>query len=415
MEFSSCFSVSSFLLGIIDPFLSEELHLKPFEFDDFVNILNYTTNDSFVLVEIVASLLRLLLRDHSLAVQISSQVPSFLNFASKDSEEKALENMKESALVEQHRDWKYNGLHLLPRKIRVDVVDGLRWQSVLRCVIPRLPSFKDLLRAYDPSFDVLVALEHREGVEGDGYKGSNKDWAYSVTNNMSQELKQLREALDSLESKEFFQLELVQKISILKLLCLASYDCNPVRQLLEKHHEERTNSIAQLNASRNNQKKAHRQESAALKARAIEECRKVNAANKKTAKGGKKSTKKNPLDPTPAQLTAMLDDLILMDSIKVHVICEPPVTKDEGKESTSTSRRAFTADEDRKKRDRELTQTMREDAIHYLENALETARDKDVRESIRYAKQAGLEGKLPDGKVYCHPVLFKVFISFDRL
>ena len=52
---------------------------------------------------------------------------------------------------------------------------------------------------------------------------------------------------------------------------------------------------------------------------------------------------------------------------------------------------------------------MRDDALYYLEGALESERERDVRESIRYAKQAKLEGKLPDGTVYCHPLLFKVY------
>jgi hypothetical protein len=157
---------------------------------------------------------------------------------------------------------------------------------------------------------------------------------------------------------------------------------------------------------RNSQKRALRQVSVAMKTRAIEECRKINAANQSK---GKKSTKKNPLDPTPAQLNAMLDDLLLMDSVKVHVVMEPP-DQNTRTDSVSTPKgsRAYAAEEDKKKKERELTNTMRTDALAYLESALESGRERDVRESIRYAKQAGLEGKLPDGKVYCHPTLFKV-------
>ena len=312
-------------------------------------------------------------------------------------------------MVERHRDWSYNGLKLLPKKIRVDVVDGLRWQSVLRCVLPRLPIFKDLLRASDPSFDMLLALELREGPEGDGYKGSNKDWAHALLANLADELNLVADALTKIESNEFYSLSLLQKLTILRQLCLACYDCAPVRHLLSKHHEERNQSVAHLNAVRNSQKKALRQVSAAMKARATEECRKVNAAN---LSKGKKSTKKNPLEPTPAQLNAMLDDLILMDSVKVNIIMEPPDDKVRADSSSTTKgSRAYAADEEKKRRDRELTKKMREDALLYLESAMESGRDKDTRESIRYAKQAGLEGKLSDGKVYCHPMLFKVHSS----
>lgn len=392
-------------LLFIRDFSSDELHLKPIPYDDLLNIINFNTYDSFILVEIITSLLRLLLRDHSLAVQVSTQVPSHLNFASRDDEKTALENMKESACIERHRDWNYNGLKLLPRKIRVDVVDGLRWQSVLRCVLPRLPLHKDLLRASDPSFDMLMALELREGFEGDGYKGSNKDWTYSILANLSEEYQQITAALQNIESAEFYSLPPSQKILILRQLCLACYDSSPVRHLLNKHQEERNQSIAHLNAVKNSHKRAHRQVSADMKSRAIEECRKVNATNQ--AKG-KKSTKKNPLDPSPAQLNAMLDDLILMDSVKIDVIMEPPEDNGTSRSNTPKGSRAYAAEEEKRKKDRDLTKTMRDDAVYYLENALESGREKDIRESIRYAKQAGLEGKLPDGKIYCHPTLFKV-------
>jgi hypothetical protein len=397
----------SSLLRLTSPFsLSDELHLSPIAFDDLVRTLNLSSSDSVALVEIVTSLLRLLLRDHSLAVQISAQVPSHLNFASRDDEQAALDSMKESACVERHRDWSYNGLKILPRKIRLEAVDGLKWQSVLRCVLPRLPLFKDLLRASDPSFDMLVALELREGLEGDGYKGSNKDWTHSALANLIEELQLLTDAFHQIESHEFYSLSPLQKLSILRHLCLACYDCTPVRQLLESHHDERAQSVAHLNAVRNSQKRALRQVSVAMKTRATEECRKINAANQSK---GKKSNKKNPLDPSPAQLNAMLDDLLLMDSVKVHVVMEPP-DQDSRADSASTPKgsRAYAAEEEKKKKDREQTNAMRTDALYYLENALESGRERDIRESIRYAKQAGLEGKLPDGKVYCHPTLFKV-------
>lgn len=111
---------------------------------------------------------------------------------------------------------------------------------------------------------MLYALELKEGVEGDGYKTPNKDWTYSIITDMEKEFKLLHESILSLESTEFYLLSLEKKLCILKHLCLACYDCTPVRTLLNQHYEERNQSVANLNAVKNSQKRAHRQVSAAI-------------------------------------------------------------------------------------------------------------------------------------------------------
>jgi len=362
-------------------------------------------------------------------------VPPHLNFASRDGEEDALEDMSESACIERYRDWEYNGLKLLPRRIRPEVVDGLRWQSVARAIIPRLPSYTTLLRATDSSLDMLMGSEQREGVDKDGYKVANRDWVNTITYDCKGDVERISTALKTIESTELYNLPAEQKLSLLKVLCYACYDTSHVRHLLSKNVEERLNRIAAMNNAQKTQKKKAQQESAALKQEAIEECRRINQAAKEagTVKGTKKNSKaseqgdkptkagkaaKNPYDPTPAQLNAMLEDMILKDAIGVDVVLEEPPSVEEDSdvmsESTGRSRmlsstRVGAAEQERRRKEREQEKQMREDAAIYLEQALESGRDRDIRESLKYSRQAGLEGELPDGRVYCTTTMFKVY------
>ena len=157
--------------------------MTPIGIEDFVEVLRFTGATSPVLVEMVCSLIGLLVRDHSMSTRLSTAVPSHLNFASRDSVEDAVKELLESYIVESYQDWEYNGLKLLPRKIRGDVVDGLRWQCVLRALIPRLPSFRDMLRSNDVAFDLLVSSEERAGLFREGHHTPNRDYELGITSN----------------------------------------------------------------------------------------------------------------------------------------------------------------------------------------------------------------------------------------
>ena len=74
-------------------------------------------------------------------------------------------DLLESQTLEQYRDWNYNGMKLVPKKVhRPEVlVDALKFQCLLRSALPRLPSYVELLRANDPQLDALISMENREG------------------------------------------------------------------------------------------------------------------------------------------------------------------------------------------------------------------------------------------------------------
>ena len=144
----------------------KELNLKPILIDDFVELLNYRGGISPALVEVFVSLLRRVYYDHSLCNLVSADIPSHLNIMSSCSEETAKEELSDSQKIEQYRDWEYNGIKLIPKKLHRSeaMVDALKYQGILRTVIPRLPAYKELLRANDPQLDTLISMENREGI-----------------------------------------------------------------------------------------------------------------------------------------------------------------------------------------------------------------------------------------------------------
>lgn len=228
---------------------NKELNLKPMLVDEFVELLHYRSSPSPALVEVFVALLRRVYYDHSLCNTIASAVPSHINILSRNSEDDALNDLLDSQKLEQYRDWSYNGLKFLPKKVNrpETLVDALKFQCLLRSTLPRLPSYIELLRANDPQLDALISMENREGkkviygydyfvisffsniaadagVNKDGHNGPNRDTLRSLTTNYTHELQVVNEALRELESKELYQLNLQYKLLLLMHLCRACYD-----------------------------------------------------------------------------------------------------------------------------------------------------------------------------------------------
>lgn len=420
-----------------------------------MEILHFTKSPSPVLTEMFCSLMRLLLRDHSISAGICSDTPPHLNFASRDDIKVTLDVLDESLIMEAYRDWSYNGLKLLPRKIRPEIVDGLRYQSVLRVLVPRLLSYRDIWRSRDVSLDLLIGSEQNEGLFREGYLTPNFDYKFGITSDFEtdhqvwytlvfsclifvlQMQTTLSAALSALEHDELFQLPLPQKLALLKQLTVSCYDTSIVRHLLARHADERISAAAAIsNAQKDSKRKVHN-DITNLKEAAIEECRRVNMTllNAKSSKeengevlnsdcvGGpkKKSTggkrHKNPFDPTPSQLSGMIEDLRLRKSLGLDVVLdEYPDDFNElskapvGRLLTS---RAIQAEMDRRRKEVFQAKSIRQDAISFLEKACQSGKEKDIRESIKYAKQAGLEGVLQCGKKFCISALFQVFFIFS--
>lgn len=123
-----------------------------------------------------------------MAARVSAEIPPHLNFASRDTIEDSINSMSESCSLEEYRDWDYNGLRLLPRKVRAELVDGLRHQSVLRALIPRLSAYRDMLRATNSSFDRLVASEQQGSLYSDDFLAPNRDYINNITSNIQRDM-----------------------------------------------------------------------------------------------------------------------------------------------------------------------------------------------------------------------------------
>ena len=233
-----------------------------------------------------------------------------------------------------------------------------------------------------------------------------------------------------------------------------------VQRLLVRNQEERLNQLSQMTKHVREERKKLNTVSAELKEEAIEECRAVNEAavrlkphkdkdttgsasaaaasdgkseqakpaqkSKGKGKGGNKkpseekeqntAATKSVFDPTGPQLTAMIEDLKLRKAIKMDVLIDDNMgiadddTDDKAMPSSTIAMTARTslAELDRKRKEKEKNQLMKEDAIAWLDQALETERERDIKDALKYARLAGLEGEMEDGKTFCTTQMFKV-------
>jgi len=291
-------------------------------------------------------------------------------------------------------------------------------------------------------------MENREGVNKDGYKGPNRDTLRSLTTNYAHELQVVNEALRALETKDLHELNMQHKLLLLSHLCRACYDSNHVRHLLMRNQEERQNQHTLMWKHHRDESKKLKTVEPELREQAIEECRAANEAasilkqqkeqqkdstssSSSTAKGGKSKAKpkaatdensgenaKNPFDPTGPQLAAAIEDIRLRNTIGIDVIVDDEMgdvsgdTSEKDDVATSTvnlTARGSLAELERRRKEREKSRLMKEDAIAWLQQALETERERDVKDALKYARQAELEGELEDGRSFCTPLMFKVY------
>ena len=120
--------------------------------DPLIELLGFTGRTSPALTELFCAPLKLLLSDPKLAAKVSAAIPRKLNFSSRSSyKAPSSEHGDESTLgyTENDADFDttFNGIRLLPRLLRAELVDSLSWQGVLRAVLLRLEPVKQLRRA----------------------------------------------------------------------------------------------------------------------------------------------------------------------------------------------------------------------------------------------------------------------------
>lgn len=389
-------------------------------------------------------------------------------------------------------DTKYNGLLLLPKKLSPALIDGLRLPCVLRSIILRLDPAVRLRKAvqdiayglYDSTWesndnvddqldsllkfesDLFVSRKQLKSksrlsfchkielrpeimkkintpLKKSNHHGSinlNKDAIFQITSEYISVLREVYETAYALEHKELHEISLNQKICLLKLLIETCYDTQRIREILENNAEERANQIQQMNRLQKEQKAKLKEVTNTKRETAIEICRTLNAeklknsspSKSKKSKKGKQSNPKNQkdeLDPTPEQLNAMIEELIILETYGIASVFPDPILEDisddeEDKDEDDDEEEFYEEDEDgnlRRKRpvrnqsnkrnkalDRKKLQTEKQQrnsliemAFDKITTALETRSERDIKSAIKAAERANMKTTKGDGKDSC--------------
>lgn len=297
------------------------------------------------------------------------------------------------------------------------------------------------------------------------------------------------QATKELQEKEFHYLSVELKLVVLKNLVLTCYDCEAIQDKVAANAEEKANQIAQNNKLKWEEKKRFREASKAVKDLAIEKCRAINEqqaekkASRASAGRGKKSVQKklnfkdaeggqnktteeegdegatatggkrgkggkSVYDPTPSQLSAMLEDMVMLDSFGIDTVLptapelnEVSDNEEEDDDSTDvetkklidalsssgrssrdrssgggvTSRAQVKSSRDRdrdraqRRAERNAVLKAREMAMALCAQAVQSRRERDVRDAIKASKSSGLQGRLENGDIYVTEELKAVY------
>lgn len=132
----------------------KQMSLNAIAIDPLIDLLKFTGRTSPALTELFCAPLKLLLSDSHLAAKVSTAIPRRLSFAHRSgATAPIMENGEADGTSNGHIeseadfDTTFNGIRLMPRQLRADLVDSLSWQGVLRAVLLRLEPVKQLRRA----------------------------------------------------------------------------------------------------------------------------------------------------------------------------------------------------------------------------------------------------------------------------
>ena len=187
--------------------------------DPLIELLGFTGRTSPALTELFCAPLKLLLSDPKLAAKVSAAIPRKLNFSSRSSYKASSSDYGDESTLgytenDADFDTTFNGIRLLPRQLRAELVDSLSWQGVLRAVLLRLEPVKQLRKAAAevpesapipaPILKGKSSLQDDEvnGIHGDGsspsssFSKSQRRLTFSLT------LEEARGALLSNEGEE---------------------------------------------------------------------------------------------------------------------------------------------------------------------------------------------------------------------
>lgn len=453
---------------------SQQLQLFPMSLDDFVDLMVYIENPSVPLTEVCCALLKCILADNKLAGKIGKSIPKSINFSHRHLSGPQL-TLSELTIgpKEDLVDANYNGLGLLPKQLCKQLISPINWQTVLRCVLWRLPATKLIRDAAGERPDVEKVIPGITSPKGGGggvktmknRARCNTDIINCVTSNLRIEFEKVSDASIQLQTKEFHELKAVHKLTLLKVLCDSCYETELFRSVLAKNAEERCERILKLNKTTREEQLKKREVSATKREQAVEQCRKINMAaaqlvstdqepTKKKSKKAYESTIvdseaafaisgkgkgkgnndkiKNPFDPTWQQLQQMLDDIVMLDSFGIDGVESGPPDEADIEHETSDDetkvpvelldmkdkimrrrrdmeKKKAEAQSGKSRVDREQLRKLRADARAVMEEALATKTDRTVKLALKLAKQAGYRWTGLDGRELCSELMKKVY------
>jgi len=354
----------------------KQLELAHLSLEQFIDLLQYRGQDSVAFVELFTAPLRVLVKDEDLSLKVSLDIPFSTNFARKITAPElqvgalgssrvrggsagvsrtaslaslngtgmdidALDAGNAStgslstvtqALADEHRQYSKT-INLLPRRLRIDQVDPLRWQAVCTAMLPHLPPVRAFLKlSLELQFlttdhaalraskaliaqstlsgrelsntsqrqrqkeeqklreEIQAASQRKESPEAIAQisnllvlsnlahrsRDINIDSALCVTSDVTERLHMLREAMFALHSDDLHKASARNKLFILKILFKSCYETEAWRELIAENAEK----LISLNEERKRDElermRAKRAGSKVVQDRALAMCREEN-------------------------------------------------------------------------------------------------------------------------------------------
>lgn len=309
--------------------------------EDFMDLMKFNSRASAAFLDLYCGPLKLILSDPTLSSKLSQAMPKKANmnaFVTGIVSDKPSETTTISTNPDDF-DNCYNGLKLVPKKLRPEMVDALRCQCIIRVVLLRLEPVKNLRKAVaevssalhmmqsvsnsnadlnmeklnqvnreywsgasqqksvrfnniitpqktlsekssintlELSAETMVLINTPKSKSKSKANGLNKDAIFNITSDCVSRLEEIYNVARALEGTELHMLSLHDKIILLKVLCDACYDSKRIRELLENHADERATKIQEMNRMKREQNAKLKEISATKKQAALEACRKLN-------------------------------------------------------------------------------------------------------------------------------------------
>jgi hypothetical protein len=510
---------------------NKQLSVVSISWDDFLDLLKFNSWTSQALVDLFSAPLKLILADQTSATRILGAIPKKCHFTHKVLESNADENDASfldrsfslpnvpANFINSEFDAQYNGLKLVPKKIKAEMVDSLRWSSILRSLFLRLEPVRQLRKAVSEATialqfyfetqptrsisnesgtvrDILSKLNNSffswgessadipatkkisfespiqqkfpsDTSEGNVDKvielneltmtkintpksksrnkssGLNKDAIFNITSSFVSSLNEIYDVAKQLELKEIHELSPRAKLIVLKVLCDACLDTERIQKLMEHNAEERATQIQTMNRIVREQKAKMKEVSSAKREAALEACRRINKEKlgikntKSPGNAGKKKSnqkEEKSFEPSSEQLSAMIDDLIVLESFGVDTIREDLVLEDissdeedgednendnDGDERSSrrnrVTSRARAMSKQKSRTERAQRNSLIAVAVEKISYALERNSERELRNAIKSAERAGFKGVDENGQTFCTEALKQVFKQLHEL